>query len=1021
MLNAKSRHAFWKTSCIALVLLFSYTGLVYGAGIQQQVTVQGNVTDMEGNRLPGVTILAKGTTVGALTDQNGHYSIVMPPNTGVLIFSFIGMQTQEVIVGNQTTINVTLADATTALEEVVVVGYGTMKKKDLTGSVTSVRADRLENEKPQAVQDILRGNIAGLEVSIATSAKGGGSIEIRGDNSLKTSSSPLIVLDGVIYPGALEDINPYDIETIDVLKDASSAAVFGARSANGVILITTKKGKAGKPVINFTSSVGIATLGNMERVWGPYEFISWRQDVLRSMNYYNPAANTKLYLFEDPNNLPANVTMDQWMDGKTGDPTDIWLSRLGMTSIEINNYKAGKFVDWEDKVYQNGLRQDYNLSISGKKEEVSYYWSLGYNNNEGIILGDQFKTVRSRLNVDANVTKWITVGLNTQFSNRDESGVPAIWDGTSGVVGNSPWGSFYKDDGKTLRLSSVDDPVGSQNPLYSMTFQERQRVYNDLISNLYANIKLPLGITYQLTFAPRFQWYSNYEHRSANHEEWKAFGGSASREQNQIYSWQIDNLLKWSRNINEIHQVDITLLANAEKYQSWQDYMYIEGFSPTDALGFHNMSAGRSATSSISSNDLYSTGDALMARVFYSLMSKYMVTLSVRRDGYSAFGLKNPRGVFPAAALGWVFTDENFLKNEFFYGKLRLSWGQNGNREIGRYDALSDMTIGKYPYQTLGGSLYESNQLYVNHMSNPNLRWEKAQSLNIGLDFSIKKGIVDGSIEYYKINTLDLLVDRKLPDVVGFSSVTSNLGEIENKGFELVLNARIIEKENLSWRSTLNFYLNRNKIVHLYGDMVDIKDESGNVIGQREGDDFTNGWFIGHALDQIWNPVVTGIWQIGEEAEAAAYAQYPGDFKIKDVDNNGKINQLDNEFQGYTQPRFRFSLREEFNIFKNFDFSFSLYSYWGHYGNYDVAKGGGPAGKPERNSSYTTPYWTPENPLNDYARIRSYAGGASFTVWRERSFIRLDNVAFAYKVPASLLEKTGITNLKITEIGRAHV
>ncbi len=1005
-----------KAKCLipfVLLLLFFVHNSVCAEG-QQQLTVQGNVTDQEGNKIPGVSVIVKGTTVGTLTDVNGNYSLNVPSRENILVFSFIGMQSQEIIIGSQTAINIVLSAGTIGLEEVIVIGYGTMKKKDLTGSVSSVKVDRLQNEKPQAVQDILRGNIAGLEVSLNTSAKGGGSIEIRGDNSLKTSSSPLIVVDGVIYPGAMEDINPYDIESIDVLKDASSTAVFGARSANGVILITTKKGKAGKPVINFSTSLGVATMGEMEHVWGPYEFVSWRQDVLRSMNWYSAPANTKLFLFDDPNKLPDGVSMAMWMDGKTGDPVDIWLSRLGMSTIEIANYKAGTFVNWEDKVYQKGLRQDYNVSISGKKDEVSYYWSVGYNNNKGIILGDQFKTIRSRLNLDANVTKWLTVGLNTQFSSRDESGIPAIWDGTNGVVGNSPWGSFYEDDGKTIRYSSVDDPIGSQNPLYSRTFQDRLMTTYDIVNNLYGNIKLPFGITYQMTFAPRFQWFSNLNHSSAKHREWSAFGGSASREQSNTFSWQLDNLLKWSKTFNGIHTIDITLLANAEKFQSWQNYMYIEGFSPTDALGYHNMSAGKSATTSISSNDQYSTGDALMARGFYSLMNRYMLTLSIRRDGYSAFGLKNPRGTFPAAAFAWVFTDESFLKNDVFYGKLRLSWGQNGNREIGRYDALSDMTTGKYPYMSLGGSLYEANQLYVNHMSNPNLKWEKTQSLNIGLDYSLWKGVVDGSFEIYRMRTLDLLVDRKLPDVVGFSSVTSNLGEVANSGFEAVVNARIIDKDKLTWRSSFNFYLNRNKVVHLYGDMVDVTDADGNVIGAKEADDITNGWFIGHALDQIWEPVILGIWQLGEEEQAKRYAQYPGDFKLKDVDDNGIINQLDFEFQGYRQPRFRISTRQEFTLLKSFDLSFSAYSAFGNYGDYSVAKGGGPAGKPERNSSYTVPYWTPENGQNDYARIRSYAGGANFTVWRSRSFIRLDNLALGYNMPVSLLEKAGVSNLRIT-------
>jgi len=299
-------------------------------------------------------------------------------------------------------------------------------------------------------------------------------------------------------------------------------------------------------------------------------------------------------------------------------------------------------------------------------------------------------------------------------------------------------------------------------------------------------------------------------------------------------------------------------------------------------------------------------------------------------------------------------------KDILTFGKLRFSWGENGNREVGRYAALSDMGTGKYPYTKLSGTTYENNRLYVNQMANYNLRWEKTRSINIGLDFGVKEDLITGSIDFYKMRTLDLLVDRVLPNVTGFASVTSNLGEVDNAGFEISLNARIMNKQNFLWRSNFTFYLNRNKIVHLYGDMVDVLDESGNVIGEREGDDITNGWFIGHAIDQIWQPRILGVWQLGEEDAANVYGVFPGDFKIKDVNNDDKITILDNEFQGYRQPRFRWNMRHDFNIYKDFDLSFNLYSYWGHYDEFDEAKNN--SNYPDRNNSYIYPYWTPENP-----------------------------------------------------------
>jgi len=977
---------------------------------QTNKTVKGKVVSANGEPLPGVSIVVKGTTTGTVTDMDGKYTLSSIPANAKLVYSFIGFTQSEVAFTNQAEINVTLKEDTKQIEEVVAIGYGTAKKRDLTGAVAQVKADQIVNEKPATVQDILRGNVAGLAVGYAPLAKGGGDMEIRGDNTLKTASNPLIVLDGVIYQGGMEDINPNDIETIDVLKDASSSAVYGARASNGVIIVTTKKGKQGKPMINLNTSVGVATMATLQDVHDPYDFLDWRTNVMKSLNYYNAATNQKLYKFENPAKLDPSISEAQWRDGSTGELTDIWLARIGLLPVEVKNYKANTPVNWGDLVFQNGMRQDHNLSLSGKKDEITYYWSLGYNKNEGVIVGDEFTTIRSRLNVDAKVTNWLSVGINTQFATRDESNINAEW---GQIWNSSPWGSIYKDDGVTIRESPVDDlGRGSKYPLYDKMFTERRRVFNTLTSSLYGKVTFPLGITYQINYSPRYQWFDYMNHRSALHEEWALFGGEASRQQSSIFSWQLDHLVKWNKTINKDHQIDVTLLANAEKYQSWDNTMLTQGFSPTDALGYHNMTAGKSTSNSINSNDEYSTGDALMARAFYSYKNRYMITGSVRRDGYSAFGLKHPRGTFPSIALGWVMSDESFMKNDILtYAKLRASWGENGNREVGRYDALSSMSIGKYPYQSLAGSIFESNQLYVNRMANPELKWERGRALNFGLDFSILKGLFDGSLEYYKMNTLDLLVDRKLPDLTGFASVATNLGELENKGVEFTLNARIMDKENFKWRGSFNISYNKNIIVHLYGDMVPVKDASGNVIGEKEGDDITNKWFIGHSNTQVWEPKIIGVWQKGEEAEAIKYGQYPGDFHLEDVDGSGKINELDNQFQGNTVAPVRWNLRQEFNFYKNFDLSMSFYAANGLVGTYNVAKNRD--GFPERVNAYITPYWTPENPINNGARIYSNEGGAVFNVWRNRSFVRFDALSLAYNVPANILKKVQIANLKL--------
>lgn len=1006
-----------------LLFLLLVSIMTISSAMAQKV-ITGKVTDSYGSPLPGVTIVVKGTTNGTISSSDGDYSLNVAEGAETLVFSFIGMKAQEIAIGNQTNINVQMESDVIGIEEVVAIGYGTMKRSDLTGSVASVSAEEIENEKPQALQDMLRGNIAGLQVGFSNNAKGGGSMEIRGDNTLKAGSDPLIVLDGVIYQGGLEDINPYDIASIDVLKDASSAAVYGSRAANGVVIVTTKKGRQGKPVINVNSSVGLATMGTMQEVYGPHEFLSWRTKVMQSLNYYNDETNDKLYVFEDPNNLPEGVTQEMWLDGSAGELTDIWLARLGLLPVEVQNYKNGQSVDWADMVFQNGLRQDHNLSLSGSKEDISYYMSLGYNKNEGVVVGDEFSAIRGRINLDATVTDWLNVGINTQFSDRNESKMnrrnsdgsnpdPNIQAEWGRIINNSPWGSIYNDDGTTWRISPVDDlGRGAKHPLYDMTFQDRRRFYNTLNTNLYARIKLPFNISYEATFAPRFQWYEFLNHQSSAHEEWGRFGGQSKRLQEKIYSWQVDNLLKWNQTFNEIHTFDVTLLANAEKFQSWENYMSAQDFQPTDALGYHRMQAGTGTTFQITSNDNYDTANALMGRLFYSMKNTYMLTLTMRRDGYSAFGQNHPYGYFPSAAVGWVFTEDLFKDSNFLsYGKFRVSWGENGNRAIGRYEGLSDMSTGKYPYQTISGTVYEGTQLYVNRMANSNLKWEATESLNFGLDYSIVDGLFDGSVDFYTARTKDVLVDRRLPDILGFNSVASNLGEVKNYGVEIVLNSRVIQQQNFNWNINVNFTLNRNEIVHLYGDMVDVEDEEGNVIGQKEADDYTNNWFIGEPIDIIWQPKILGVWQIGEEELAARYGQFPGDFKLEDVNTDYKINDLDKQFLGHETPRFRWNMRQDFTFFRNLDLSFMLYSYWGHKGTMNSAKNRDSF--PERVNSYKLPFWTPETPYNEYARIYSAQGGAVFDVWRDRSFIRLDNVSLAYTIPQSLTNKAQISNLKL--------
>jgi TonB-linked SusC/RagA family outer membrane protein len=968
--------------------------------------ISGMVHDKKNNPLLGVSVVLKGTKRGITTGTDGRFTLRDVPAKGTLVFSYSGFATQEIpFEGAQANVEITLEEQASSMNEVVVVGYGTQQKKDLTGAVSQIKVTQLENENPANVQDALRGNVPGLSISQTNSgsAKGGGDLQVRGRSSINAGTSPLIVLDGVIYPGTLSDINPNDIATIDVLKDASSTAVFGAKAASGVVLITTKRGTKNKPTITLNSNVGYGELAMNEPLYDGPGFVAWRTDVLNSINI-----NRQPYQFNDPSTLPSNISIDAWKayDKSQGEPLDIWLTRLKLLAIERDNYKKGKTVDWYGMMFQKGFRQDHTLSVSGKKEDISYYFSGGYTNNQGIIKGDDFQTFRIRVNLEAKVARFMSVGMNMQFADRDESQVPYTW---GQMVNASPYGEIYRADGVTLRDSPNDDIGNNTNPFLDNTYNNRLQRYNTLFGSLYAKGDLGWGFSYQVNFTPNFTFYRYFNGQSAKDFRVSVRGGVATRTDSTSYNWQIDNLLKWNRSFGE-HKFDVTFLANAEKFQSWRNRMDNEGFTPSDRLSYHNIGAGIKPV--ITSDDQYSTGDALMGRLNYTFRERYMLTASIRRDGYSAFGQGNPRATFPAVALGWVLSDEKMMKSfEWLnYAKLRASYGLNGNRDIGRYLALADLTTGKYQFITPSGTTMLVSQLYVNRMANPRLKWEKTASLNFGFDFAILNSRLSGSVDVYKKETKDLLIFRALPDVTGFSNILSNLGQVDNKGIEIALNSTNISQKNFSWRSTVNFSLNRNKIVHLYGP-VDVVDPVTGKVTQIEKDDVANKWFIGRDINVIWDQKVLGVWQENERAQAAKYGVFPGDFKVEDVNGDGKYSNEDRQFLGSRNPKFQWTLRNEFTLFRNIDVSFMLYSSWGAKTDFNQAKNN--SGFIDRQNSYKFPYWTPENPINDYARLFSSNGSASYSVYRKANFIRLNTVAVGYNLPKDLVERMKLQSLKI--------
>ncbi|HLU94418.1 MAG TPA: SusC/RagA family TonB-linked outer membrane protein, partial [Membranihabitans sp.] len=951
--------------------------------------------------LIGVNVLIKGTTRGTSTDFEGRFTLDEVDEQAVLVVSYIGYQTQEIKVGGRTMIEIVLIEDSQTLDEVVVVGYGTQKKSDLTGAVHRVDASDYENQSATSFVEMLNGTVAGFNSNQGTSASGGGSLEVRGPTSLKASNTPLIVLDGVIFNGSLDLINPNDIESIDILKDASAAAVFGARSAAGVVIVTTKKGNTVKPSINFTSKLGLAGITNHMRPQTPEEYLQSRGDYWTDVNPDKPD-----HYYTNPNDLPAGLSQEEWKNfdaTPSDDVIQMWFDRMGMTAVELENYKAGKTVDWYDLVYRNGFRQDYDMSLSGSMENLNYYWSIGYTDNEGVQLGDHFQALRSRINLDANVTDFLNVGINVQYADRDLSTQNANLDG---AISASPYGNIYEPGSDILTFYPHEDNT-SQNPLLYYQYRDKLNITQNLFATLTAKVQLPLGIEYRVSFANRYDWQKNHYFDPINTPNGFRVDGEGRRIDRSLYEWQIDNVLTWNQHIGENHEFNVTLLANAEKYQNWESTQNNTGFAPSGALSWHALQAG--INPDLGNNDQYSTGNAFMARLNYSLLGKYMITATWRRDGYSAFGQRYPYATFPSTALAWRLSEETFFDVPWInYAKLRLSWGVNGNRAIGRYDALARLGTTKYLYgTTLATGVYNST------LANRNLKWERTEAINVGIDFGLYGSRISGSLEYYDMTTYDLLLNRSLPRIIGYTSVASNLGELKNKGFELTINTVNMTQNLFEWNSILVFSFNRNKIKHLYGEMIDVVDENGNVIGQEEADDIGNGWFIGQSLDRIWEYEILGVWQLDERDQAAEYGKQPGDIKLRDVNEDGVLSPTEDKvFQNYKRPQYKIGLRNEFTVFNNFQISAFLRADIGFYGVNNLHLNSGSNGDFERRNRMYRPYWRPDNPINDYARLNSDTNSPGFNYWEDRSFLRLQDLSLAYIVPSQMLTRAKIQHLK---------
>ena len=971
------------------LLLLMALIIVVGSAFAQK-TVTGTVTDNTETPLPGVTVVVKGTTVGTVTDTDGNFSLIVPETGKILVFSFIGMKMQEIpITGDQ--YNVQLESDVIGLEEVIAVGYGTMRKSDLTGAVARVSFEEKSLQSNLNILQSLSGASAGINVQQTGAAGGEPDFSIRGKTSLSASDKPLIVLDGIIYNGAIADINVSDVKTVDVLKDASAAAVYGSRSANGVILITTKQGNSEKPQVNFNMYYGFQNITNT-----PMKVMNAEQYAIRLTDYYY---QQDLYTW-----YKTNPTSDA---GKPVRPDvnnrEIVASTL-RTQEEKDNYLAGNEIDWVDEVLQTAPIQNYNLSYSGRTNRTNYYVSGSYANEEGVLQNDKFSRFTLRTNIESEINDWLTLGMNTAYSYRDYSG--------------------YSADLNDARNSSplADNKIGQADydmfltgevymtyPLVDL-YADNSDIRNNLFLVGSAKIDVPWveGLSLDINYSNTLNTRNNFSFWPTTHPDGAGNNGRGRKDHIEQRSWIQNNILRYLRSFGE-HDVNATFLYSREHSQQNTSRLQAEGFENQE-LGYNGLGLGTISTVSTTANGgtWAEDGISYMGRVSYSFKNRYYLTGTVRRDGYSGFGANNKFANFPSVSVGWVLSEESFASgNDFPYLKLRVSYGINGNQGLGRYKSFSTMDTRSYVYgaETSIG-VYPSGSL-----GNDDLKWEKTASLNMGVDFAFLDQRISGSLDLYNANTTDVLVQRALPAAAGYENVFTNIGGINNKGVELMLNTNNMQRSSFSWTSNFTFSLNRNEITKLYGDENDA--------------DIGNEWFVGESISAKYDyEMAGGVW-IEEELYSGQILDgwYPGQFRYVDQNSDGVIESTnDRKVIGYEDPNFRFSINNTMS-YKNFTLNFLFNSITG--GNdYYIMNNAGVTNTNFRsdnvyrtNMSAVRPYWTPDNGVNNATGIYNSPAVTS-GIYESRGFIRLQDLSLAYKFDNSVLNRLKINNLQVYVSGK---
>ncbi|MBX3240883.1 MAG: TonB-dependent receptor [Chitinophagaceae bacterium] len=946
------------------------------------ITVTGKITDENGDPLYGVSIIEKGNpNMGTTTDVDGNFSLNLSSNA-ILLISYTGYEKQEVAVNNRTTVNIVLIGEIKVLDQVVAVGYGSARKRDLTGAVASVKiTDELSQLPNVSIVQALQGTIPGVNVGITNRAGEEPSLTVRGNNTLSgNASAPLIVVDNIIYRGSLIDLNPKDIATIDILKDASAAAIFGSQASSGVILITTKRGTVTeKPRFNFSTSHTVQVPSNEMVPMGREEL----DEFIRNTNWER---GSRL----GPDYLQRNPDFQYYSMLKSADLTKGFLD-----GVENN---------WWNDFTRNGRISSYDLSMNGGSKAIRYFVSGGMQDVLGYIKNDKYRRYSFRINLDADINPWLRIGLQSSLALSNYSGVEPS---ASGIFTMQPWAPIYDDEGNhhlTPNGSSV-------NPYLTLQVNDDDRRFSGN-GNLYAHIKIPFidGLSYRINYG------NNYRTNILNRfDAWGAgFQGSGLKNFSENYIWTVDNIVTYETSLNK-HRLKLDLVYGVEKSK----YQYTNASSSRfaiDDLGYWRLQAGEQASFSINtggaqSSSLYSSG-----RAFYSFNDKYMITATLRRDGFSGFGSDKKMGTFPSVSVAWVASEENFFRSGWInYLKLRGSYGKSGRRAVDPYSTMAIVAMS--PVYVFGDGAQATMGQWISTMANNQLGWETTTGVNMGMDFNLFNSRVQGNIDYYRNHTEDILYGIQLPTMTGFSSISTNIGRVKNHGIELNISGDVLRYSDFNWNAGFNFSRNRNQIISIIG-----MDGDGDG---KEDDLIANGLFIGQPQNVIYDYEITGeMWQLADRERGIIPAGFfPGTLKIVDRNNDGEISATDDRtILGYTDPSYRFGITNTLK-YKNFSLYLFINSIQGgkkfyralvdpawDFNNYEfITQGNGPKGAWD--------YWMPENPGAKYRRtdIRPAYEGFHYD---SRSFIRLQDVTLSYSFGSKVTNKLAPGGMRLYISGK---